>query len=494
VIDLYCRISKDYDGTLRSVEDQEEEGRRWVAFHAEEGYVVGMVHRDHALSGWNPKVKRPSWDDLMGRLRSGEAGGVWVRDLDRFTRKMRESVDLADLAKAGTVVADGDGTYNLNSAEGLDRFYRKAVRAEVESQQISDRSVRGKKNKAKRGKSNASYRGFARDGYGPPPEGWEPGDPREPVDPAQLRREQQAVRDAAARILAGETLQSIVKEWNAEGLLTVKGKLWDGTDLRQLLTKSTTLAGLISHQGQIIGKLDGEHALDEETWRRLQSHFASRKRGRPVSSYLLSGLLTCGHCGGTLYGRPQKHRQPYPDGETRRQYWCMPRPKTGGCGRLCIDQRFADAAVTEVALEVLGDPRHADRLARVAAKVQEARSELLTELHRLEEDAQGIATKTATRGLAWVDAAMEPIDARMAELRDQLDRLEVPDETAAVDASRSWEDAKLSEKRAMIRRAFPRGITIRPATSRGKGSLTPDRFDFGQDLGSDQGGPAKQVG
>jgi site-specific DNA recombinase len=486
IIDLYCRISKDYDGTLRAVEDQEEMGRAWLAEHP--GYALGKVYRDHALSGWNPKVVRPEWEECMARLESGEADGVWVRDLDRFTRKLSEAERLLQAAEAGSVVIARHSSYDFSTARGKRQFREDAVDAAYESDRISERSARGKASKAKRGKSNASYRGFARDGYGPKPEGWEPGDPRELVEPSQLAREQEAVRQAVADLLAGGTLHGIAQSWNEAELWTVTGKRWDGGLVRQLLT-APSLAGFIVHKGEVVGELPGEHALDKETWRRLQTHLVSRKRGRPASAYLLSGFLVCGRCGGKLYGRPQTSRQPYPDGETRRQYWCQPREAdASGCGRLTIDWRFADDSVGAMVLGVLGDSRHADRLAKVAVKVQEARQELQAELHRLEEDAKGIASKTAARGFAWVEAAMEPIDARMAELQEQLAELEEPDTTAIVDAEKAWKDATLAQRRAMVRRAFPKGITIAPASSRGKASLTADRFIPGSDPGSDRGG------
>jgi site-specific DNA recombinase len=118
IIDLYCRISQDYDGTLRSVEDQEALGRLWVAERSELGYQVGKVFRDHALSGWNPKVNRPEFNELMVRLETGASQGIWVRNLDRFTRKMGEAVRLADAAKAGAIVGHVDGSYEGEEVEG----------------------------------------------------------------------------------------------------------------------------------------------------------------------------------------------------------------------------------------------------------------------------------------------------------------------------------------------------------------------------------------
>jgi DNA invertase Pin-like site-specific DNA recombinase len=485
VLDVYCRISQDYDGTLRSVESQEEDCRDAIDEN-HPGWAVGMVHRDHAKSAWNPTVVREEWNALMARLESGEADGVMVYDLTRFTRKPIEGERLLALAARGVIVASLTTTYNLRTADGRKQFRDAMTAAAHESDKISERSSRGKRKKAKRGKSNASHRGFARDGFLPNPVGWEVGDPRTPVAPEQLAREQAAVRDAAARLLAGESLARIAGEWNAAGLFTVTGKRWDGALVRQLL-EAPSLAGLAVHNGVVVGELSGVHALDRETWDALQSHFTSRKRGRPASAYLLSGIVECGRCGRPLYGRPQTSRNPYPDGSVARGYHCMSRVKEGGCGALTIDQRFADDAVTEAVLAVLGDPRHADRLARRAAKVEEARTALVLELQRLEGDAEALASKVASWGFARVNAAMEPMEARMAEVREQLAGMDSPDETAGVDAALAWDDATLAQQRAMVKRAFPDGIAIRPATSRGKASLTADRFDFAPAAGPDRG-------
>jgi site-specific DNA recombinase len=494
VIDLYCRISKDYDGTLRSVEDQEAQGRAWVVEHAHLGYILGQVHRDHALSAWNPKVTRPSFLALMERLETGAAHGVWVRDLDRFTRKMEEGERLLKAANNGTMVASGhQGKHELTTARGKRNFREEMVDAAYESDRISERSTRGKLNKAKRGKSNASTRGFGRPGFGPVPKGWEPGDPREPVPAEQVARERAAVRDAAERILAGEYLNTIANEWNVVGLRTTRGGLWDGAILRQMLSKPS-VAGLTVHKGVVVGVLHdgGEPVLDRATWDQLQSHFVSRKRGRPATEYLLSGIAKCGVCGNTLYGRPSPGAQPntHPDGTPRRQYWCQTRPNCPDrCGKIRMDQRLADQFVTEAVLARLGDPRHAERLNQRAAKIEAAREGIVRELHRLDEDAKGIASKTATRGYGWVDAAMGPIDARRAKLTAELAKLTRPegDADAALDLSVSWDKATLTQRRAMVRRAFPEGVRIGPANSRGRGSSTDRaRIQFGQDRGSDR--------
>ena len=83
-VDIYAKRSAKGDRTQRSVSGQVQECK---AVLAGRGLPLGQVHLDDGRSAWNPKVERPGWDTLMGRLESGEAGGVIVFDLERFSRR-----------------------------------------------------------------------------------------------------------------------------------------------------------------------------------------------------------------------------------------------------------------------------------------------------------------------------------------------------------------------------------------------------------------------
>lgn len=492
IIDIYCRISRDYDGTLRSVEAQEEACRAAIAAHAHEGWEAGKVFRDHALSAWNPKVHRPDFDELMTRLESGEADGVIVRNLDRFTRKMIEGERLLNVAKQGRIVVALDGRYDLGTARGQKNFYEDLIDAQYESHRLSERTVRGKRDKAARGKSNASYRGFAMPGFLPNPEDWETGDPRIEVPQQQLDAERDAVREVARRVLAGQSWASIVRWLNGTGLRTAYGNEWSVTSLRNMLRRPS-LAGINTHHGEEVGVLPGEPVLDRETWERMVAVMAARTPGRqPSGRYLLTNLLYCGRCGHRLTGRPQRQRAPYPEtgdpeldaDRTPRQYWCQKQAgPNSGCGRLNVDQRMADAVVEEMVKATLGDPRHADRLKRRAAKVRAERDKVSHEISRLEEDAEALASKVATWGIQRVDAAMRPIDARLQVLRGKLLALDDPDAdtnpSEATEAAAEWDNAASGEhRRAMVRRAFPRGITVLPTQGRGRQTLDGTRRRF----------------
>jgi site-specific DNA recombinase len=469
IMDLYCRMSQGDDGTLFKCEDQERQGRAYVAEHAHEGWVVGKVLYDHALSGWKRNVIRPSFNQIMDRLESGESHGVWVRDLTRFTRKLPEALRIKQAVDAGGVVAAGYSEYDLSTVRGLRAFYDDAVDAELESQRISERTRAGMRNKALRGRALSTVRGFARPGYLPNGKGWEAGDPRTFVPAEQLTREVQAVRDATTRILAGEPMSDICQEWNDAKLLTVKGGKWDTGVLRQMLT-SPALAGLLTYKGEVVGRLDGEPVLDLATRERLLLSFSSRKRGRPAKAYLLSGIVTCEACGAKLYGRPKGTRT-YNDGSPTRQYWCQVRPNstTTGCGKVSMDQREADRVVEALVVKRLGDPRHADRITRVAARVEKAQTVILKELSHLNTEVDDLLSKKPDA--VWT---MDRINVKMAQyaelIEDAQTRLltlgEVPTAGDALeDAQADWDAADEAERRTLVKRAYPEGLTIRVATN-----------------------------
>jgi site-specific DNA recombinase len=482
VIDIYARVSKSTTITIgRSTDRQIEDG---IADITSRGAVVGMVHRDESLSAWRQGVVRPEWNILMERLRTGEANGVWVWELTRFTRKMRDGLDLLDLADKGSLVWSDDQTWNMTKAAGRKAFRDAINAAETESETISERTSKGKWQKAKKGRSNASHRGYARPGYLPNPKDWMPGDPRTLVPDEQLAAEREVVREMATRLLSGHTMDSVVRDVNARGITTITGGRWTAVSIKQMLL-APSMAGLIEYNGEVIkGKvLDGEPPLDRETWDALGSLFAGRKRGRPASTYLLSGIARCGRCGAPLYGRPRVSRNPYADGEVAREYWCQPKSGHGvGCGRLNIDQRFADGVVKATVIEVLSDPRRAERINRQREATNAAMVKVLATIKRLDETGLGVASKAAERGDAWVEAAMGPIDKALAKARAELAALEDGSDDAHVgNAADDWAQAETSGNigalRAMIRRAFP-NLTIRPATSRGLGARTEVRFDW----------------
>ncbi|MGH3565705.1 MAG: recombinase family protein [Pseudonocardia sp.] len=490
MLDVYARLSKAHDGQTVQVDDQVELCTEKI--HAR-GALVGEIFKDNSLSAWNPTVVRPDWNTLMARLESGASDGVMVYDLTRFSRKIMEGERLVDLATSGVRVWALAGEYDLATADGRRHFREAMVAAAGESDKISERVQRGKLRRARKGRHHGGPRPYGQPGLAPAPPGWEPGDPRETVPAERVAAERVVVRECYDRLLAGESVSSLVRELNTRGtggeraVLPTSGGMWHRGPLTRALARPAH-AGLLAHRGQIMGELVGaDPIVTREEWERLCAVIAARKIGRPPSvRHLLSGLFTCAVCGTQLTGWPRSSLPPYPDGEPKREYRCRRRndPDNAAagivaCGRNHIDGRAADQAVAVAITARLGDPRRADRVAAHLAAVREQRGTIEAEIARWEATADDLVTKTATWGVTRVDAAMAPILREITKLQADLARLDEPDTThaATADAVAAWTEAlergDVTAQRAMIRRAFP-NLTLAMPTCYGDHS--PDRI------------------
>jgi site-specific DNA recombinase len=481
VVDVYARLSFAANGDTINVDDQVE----WCSSEVvERGARVGEIFKDNSLSAWKPKVVRPDWNRLMQRLETGESDGVMVLDLTRFSRKVMEGERLIEVANKGLLVWSLSGSYDLTTADGRRHFREAMVAAAGESDKISERVKRGKLRRAKKGRAHGGGRGYGEHGWAPLPAGWEPGDPRERVSAEQVVAEQQVMRECARRLFAGESISGVVRDLNARGLCTVRGNVWRRGSLARSLQRAA-MAGLVVHNGEIVGEMaDSAPVLTREEWERLCGLFASRKLGRPHGKvHMLAGLVHCGQCGARMLGTYRAGLPPYPDGTRKREYRCRRNADhPNGCGKTYMDGKIADAAVAEAVKARLGDPRHADQIAKRLAKVSEHREAINAEIRQLNQAADDLAEKTARWGAERVDKAMAPILRRIDELTSELATLDRPTNgpaTAVVDAVREWDDAEqrgdLDTLRAMIRRAFPR-LTLHPPTYYRDHSV--ERFDW----------------
>ncbi|MFF0494735.1 recombinase family protein [Nocardia sp. NPDC004068] len=463
-LDIYARVSRVGDERQRSPEGQVEDCESRVA---ELGARVGEVLVDNGRSAWNPRVRRRSWERLMERLESGATGGVIVFDMARFSRRPIEGERLILAAERGLLVLDSEGEYDLTTANGRKTFRDQLNAAAYESDRLSTRVKRGKRIKATRGETNHAHRpfGYERDGV--------------------TRRESEAaiVREMVERILAGDSLRGIAVDLNARGVTTSVGAKWTG-DKVKLVATNPRHGGFVAHLGEIVGKLPVEPLIGEADWERLMGKFAAQGRGRPSSAdYVCSGLVFCGHCGRQLSGRPQPNRGPYPDGSMRRRYICQKRITGGGCNKVSVDMRHLDTAIGALVVTLLSDPRHAEAVNAAAMAAAEKRRPIAEAL----AEAEDVATELSGRlgrgeiSLARYDAAVAPLDRRIAELRaklDALDAVRVSDDMGRLRAesvevwTARWEAATVGEKRAMVKRALRSGdvvkrVKVMPATTRG---------------------------
>ena len=169
-----------------------------------------------------------------------------------------------------------------------------------------------------------------------------------------------AIREAAERVLGGETLSAVVQDWNRRGLTTANGGPWRVNSLSSLLVQTRLVSA-----PRIID--DGVHA-------RLVALHASRSKGprRATRRYLLTGLLRCWRCGGSMRGMPRARGA---------DLYVCPGPPHGGCSGTAVTADHAEEAVGAMVLSHLDSPR----AQRSPADGRDAVRELAAHRQRLDD-------------------------------------------------------------------------------------------------------------
>jgi len=433
-IDVYARVSR-----LRAKDQTSTTAQVAVCRSVlrERGLPEGEIHVDDGKSAWDPTVYRDGWEALMARLESGEASGVIVYDLERFTRQPDEASRLIRAATRGMLILDSDQALDLSTSSGIKAFRDAAAAAEYYSNRLRDKVRRGKAAKAREGRVDARRMfGFEADGITIQPE------------------EAAIIRDHARRLLAGETQADLIRELETSKVPTMRGAAWSYAVYRGIMLRLRN-AGLIEYKGEVAGTLPGEPILDRLTYDRLVALYASRKPGRPRSPrYVLSSLAECGECGALLAGRPVY-------GTPRRQYWCA------SCYRIFIDAERLDTWVGDYSIRVLRDEARMGELARLAQEADNKRQELLRESSGIELTLTEIGARLGRQelSLARHDAICAPLEKRQGEIRAELVALAeaiapLPQHTiperdmAHVEWLDTWVNGSPNERRSMVIRAL----------------------------------------
>lgn len=287
--------------------------------------------------------------------------------------------------------------------------------------------------------------------------------------------EAQMIRGAAARILAGESLRSIVQTLNADGIVTVTGKSWQPITLRRLLL-SPRVGGKRKNRAGRVVKADWPAIVDDVTFKRVTEVLSdpSRKIGGPPSSrvYLLTGgLVRCGICEAPLIARPAA--------KGRRGYVCSSAPPTRGCGRVrCKADPLEDHVVAHV-LARLASPRSAAKLERLLSGLESdstaARRQMARDEKRLDELAVDYSASRITRR-EWL-AARRELTSRIAAakaLMERSDKRPWPARVRPEQLVEWWGEATLDQKRALLD-VLIEAVYVGPATRPGSRIFEPER-------------------
>ena len=455
---VYARISSDPAGDRLGVTRQVEDCQ---GFAERRGWPVREVYIDDDRSAYSGKL-RPEYRRMLDDIRAGEVDAVVVWHLDRLHRQPKELEEFFEVCKEAhlTSLASVTGEHDLSTHDGQFLARILGAVAKKESDDKSRRISRKHQELAQAGKLA---------GGGDRPFGYR--SDRRTVEPTEAA----AIREAAARVRAGDSLRAIASDWNARGMTSVRGGAWSNQVLRRMLL-SPRLSGQRAYQGEIVAKGEWESILTPDDTAQLSAILGdpARMTRRTVRRYLLSGgLLRCSFCDAVLVARPR--------GDGTRRYVCAKGPGLPGCGRIAILSDPLEALVTEAVLYRLDTPELAAALAGAASKDAEAdaaHASVTADRAQLEELARAYGERQIT--FPEFLAARKPIEARIDAGQRKVSRLT---QTSAIAGyvgdgealRKGWAELPLTRQRAIVAAVLDRAV-IRPAV-RGRTRFDPDRVD-----------------
>lgn len=455
---LYARISNDRkDGA--GVDRQVEAALRWAAA-AGVTIAEGRRYIDNDISASSySRRRRPGYGSLLEAARRGELAGVVVFKLDRLYRRPMELEEVIPTGLRICCTDDSDCDLGTPAGQLMGRLL-----AAVGANEVSSMSVR---TRAQRAQERARGVGGHAKAFG-----WR--SPEE-VDPEQMR----LIREAAERLTAGATLNSIAADWNRRGVQRLRSKRgWSRTVVRTVLANPRH-AGLLTHRGEVLDvepafrESNAGHLMPQELHQRvLETLETNAGNGADHGRRRwLGGVLVCGRCGESLVSK-------FAQGG-RRGWACIATAGGRACGRLRVTADPVEAVVREA---VFFKVDRADLAAAAGQKHRSEADEATVELRRVERLRTALY-QHVEEGLIGQEEQrrrLAPLRRREEAARQRLSAAQATTGPIAPFAGRvgvlrrAWVVLTEEEKRGIVRSVFGT-VTILPSTKRGRHAFQPSR-------------------
>lgn len=464
---IYTRMSLASMDDQTKVDDQE---RRCREMCERLGWEVAdaNVYTDNNRSAWRHDRKRPGWDAMLNEVEAGRVNAIAVYHGDRLVRQPMDLEILLQLARGkGVRLASPAGQRNLDSAEDQFVLSIEAAMARRESANISRRQKARYERNRREGKVMAQGPGGRRFGYR------SDGVTLFPADRCEMTVRKEAteadiIREAAARVLAGESANRIEADLRRRGWTTPAGKRIQHGTLKRWLC-NPRYAGLMP-DGET--KAAWPAILEREEWERVRLLLEQRAAQYPRdpgngARWLLSGIAVCGRreCGKALMVAHVSSR-----GYKSVLYACDSR--NGGCGKVWRNAAHLDAYVGARIVARLANPLNP--AGHLAEDVGAAAEWAVLERERAETDALLSDYRSSAGRARSLMTRLDEIDGRMAELRERAaadSRTRLIEKYQGISRA-EWEALDLGVRRALVAACFT--VTVLPASGRGPGFRVQD--------------------
>ena len=277
------------------------------------------------------------------------------------------------------------------------------------------------------------------------------------------------LKQAAEKILNDGSLRSIAKEWRASGIKSTRGGNITETMIQRWLIKPR-IAGLVEHNGDVLGKAQWPAILDQATWEQVKMILTDpdRKTTKANKDYILRGVLRC--------GLPGCGRMLTPD---RGNYKCS---SNLGCGRLSLSQRLYESRILGLIVPMADEPE-VRNLIQVAdagdyTQAQELRVSIAEDRKTLKEieDDYYLNRKIKRPAYLRLSGAVEAqITEKEAKLQSFQSRSALGHLGGGVMSH--WHSWDAEDQRAIIK-SMVEYIEVMPAETRGRNTVDMSRIRY----------------
>lgn len=290
---VYARLSRLHGEEETSTGRQIKSCSQYAA--AREWKIVASL-RDVDLSGWRDGVVRPSYERLVQLVEDEAVDVILVWKLDRLMRRPSEFERLwAICERHGVSIASVTEPVDTTTPVGVAIVRMLITFASLESTVKGERIRSRFSAQALAGEpANFGRRVF---GYA---------DLRGQVLDAS---EAELIREAARRVVAGESCTAIANDFERRGITGSRRKPITHSGIRSILT-NPRLVGDRAYRGSVVAENVYPAILPREVAAEVVRILETQPKGRRTTS-LLCGLLQCALCGLTLHhatSRPLRDR------------------------------------------------------------------------------------------------------------------------------------------------------------------------------------------
>ncbi|WP_018934499.1 recombinase family protein [Gracilibacillus lacisalsi] len=287
-----------------------EQKERLEAYAKVMGWEKPIYYMDDGYSAGS--LKRPQLQKLIKDIENQKIDTVMTTKLDRLSRNLLELLQVINFMETNDCsYVSATENFDTSTAAGRMVLHLLGVFAEFERERTSERV-----------KDNMTSLALTSDvALSGPCFGYDIVNRRYKIN----KKEAKYVRKMVEMIENGNGNRSIASWLNSMNITTKRGKEWDSTAVRRLMRTETITGTRVTNKRKKVGDKyvirpkeewiikENNHPaiISPERFENLQTILDSRinNKQHENETYLLTGVLKCGHCGSTMKGSSARHNR-----------------------------------------------------------------------------------------------------------------------------------------------------------------------------------------